>query len=40
MNSPDMPSGPMSPVSINAQPPGIRLHHSKILALFRAIDSF
>ncbi len=39
MNSPDMPSGPMSPVSISPQPQVIRLHHSKILALFRALDS-
>lgn len=29
----------MSPIAVTASPPVIRLHHSKILALFRALDS-
>lgn len=29
----------MSPISVSAAPPVIRIHHSKILALFRAFDS-
>lgn len=30
----------MSPVALSGQPQVIRFHHSKILALFRALDSF
>ena len=39
MNSPLMPNGPLYPASLSPQPQVIRLHHSKILALFRALDS-
>ena len=39
MNSPIMPNGPLYPASLSPQPQVIRLHHSKILALFRALDS-
>ncbi len=39
MNSPIMPDGPLYPASLSPQPQVIRLHHSKILALFRALDS-
>ncbi len=39
MNSPMMPNGPLHPASLSAQPQVIRIHHSKILALFRALDS-
>lgn len=39
MNSPIKPNGPLYPASLSHQPQVIRLHHSKILALFRALDS-
>jgi putative colanic acid biosynthesis UDP-glucose lipid carrier transferase len=39
MNSPIMPNEPLHPVSLPPQPQVVRLHHSKILALFRALDS-
>ncbi len=39
MNSPVMPNGPLYPANLSPQPQVIRLHHSKILALFRALDS-
>lgn len=39
MNSPMMPDGPLYPANLSAQPQVIRIHHSKILALFRALDS-
>lgn len=38
MNSPMNPNGPLYPASLSSQPQVIRLHHSKILALFRAVD--
>jgi len=40
MNSPMMPSSPLYPATLSHQPQVIRLHHSKILALFRALDGF
>jgi putative colanic acid biosynthesis UDP-glucose lipid carrier transferase len=39
MGSQPMPDVSLSPAIVSAQPPVIRLHHSKILALFRAFDS-
>ena len=39
MGSQHMPDS-LSPVAISAHPPVIRFHHSKILALFRALDGF
>lgn len=39
MGSQHMPDS-LSPAAISAQPPVIRFHHSKILALFRALDGF
>lgn len=38
MNSPNLPGVTMSPIALPSQAP-IRLHHSKILALFRTLDS-
>ncbi len=39
MNSPVISNVPLYPANLSAQPQVIRLHHSKILALFRALDS-
>ena len=39
MGSQQIPGISGTPV-VSTQPPVIRLHHSKILALFRALDSF
>lgn len=38
MNSPIKPKGSLYPTNLSDQPQVIRLHHSKILALFRALD--
>lgn len=38
MNSPHLPGVALSPIALPSQAP-IRLHHSKILALFRTLDS-
>lgn len=35
----EIPGISVSPVVPSTQPPVIRIHHSKILALFRALDS-
>jgi putative colanic acid biosynthesis UDP-glucose lipid carrier transferase len=36
----EIPDISTSPIFQSSQPPAIRIHHSKILALFRALDSF
>jgi len=39
MSNPSVEGALVSPVTLSNEPPVVRFHHSKILALFRAIDS-
>ncbi|ACE85387.1 capsular polysaccharide biosynthesis protein [Cellvibrio japonicus Ueda107] len=39
MGSQQLRDAVINPIALTSQPPVIRLHHSKILALFRALDS-
>ena len=39
MSNPSVDGALVSPVTLSNEPPVVRFHHSKILALFRAIDS-
>ena len=39
MSNPSVEGALVSPVTLSNEPPVVRFHHSKILALFRAVDS-
>lgn len=39
MSNPSVEGAAVSPVTLSNEPPVVRFHHSKILALFRAVDS-